>query len=413
MSEAGHGMSAARSSRLERPELGFVVDELVRRYTAGDAPTTLTLRGSSPDARRALADLLGIDRPLPDPVRISVVKLVRVLGLTSAAELRHSVERLRGPLPDRRAERAEKRMSREAMWVWLGSEAAAVRLGDLETWVDTVRSAGVRGEVAKHQQRLATALEVLRSLPRNGVSLANLANDVTGDPHALDPGHQLNTLVLDGIACATGADRATDAESARALWESVGVAPDVLSSSVLALGLPGSDNDPLGRWLDAAAGAGEPVVLTLAMLRRWPPPALPAQAAAYVVENPSLISEAASRSWSGPPLICSYGRPSVAVVTLLRQLASQGAQMRQHADFDPSGLAITAWLADRAGTIPWRMSSTDYLAAAQRLQSPLALGGAVPPTPWDPNLQVAMSRERVAVYEEEVREELLDAVLLP
>jgi hypothetical protein len=83
--------------------------------------------------------------------------------------------------------------------------------------------------------------------------------------------------------------------------------------------------------------------------------------------------------------------------------------MRQHADFDPSGLAITAWLTDRAGTIPWRMDAADYAAAAARLRSSVTLDSVIPPTPWDPNLAIEMTRRRVVVYEEEVRDELLQA----
>jgi uncharacterized protein (TIGR02679 family) len=411
MSELSRANLDHVQARLERAAFGFVVDELVRRYSAGDEPSGLTLRPSSPDDRRALADLLGRDRLPPDPIRLSVAKLATALGLASPNDLRAVVERLRGPLPDRRAERAEMRSSRQALWEWLATESATVPIGDLAAWVEALRVAGVRGEVRAFRRRLETALAVLRTLPADGVSLAALANDVADDPHALDPGRPLNSLVLDAIACATGMDRARDAESVRTLWESAGVVPDVLSSSVLVLGVVGSDDDPLGRWLTAATRAGEPVVLTLAMLRRWPPRPLPVDATAYVVENPSLIADAATRGWTGPPLICSSGRPSVAVVTLLRCLTSEGARVRQHADFDPAGVAITAWLVDRAGTIPWRMTAADYATAAARLRSPLTLESAIPSTPWDPALQIEMARRRAAVYEEAVRADLLDAIV--
>jgi uncharacterized protein (TIGR02679 family) len=186
--------------------------------------------------------------------------------------------------------------------------------------------------------------------------------------------------------------------------ESVGVVPDPLSSTVTALGLSG-DASPLGRWLDTARAASEPVVLTLANLRRWPRPPLPSDQPAVVVENPSLLAEAAPR-WCGPPLVCSSGRPTVAVVVLLRQLGAAGAPLYQHADFDPAGLAITAWLAARAGTMPWHMTAGDYLAA---VRTGGATFGAVPETPWDPGLAVAMTARGVGVYEEDVRRDLLEA----
>jgi uncharacterized protein (TIGR02679 family) len=128
-----------------------------------------------------------------------------------------------------------------------------------------------------------------------------------------------------------------------------------------------------------------------------------------VVENPSLISDAASGGWTGPPIICSSGRPSVAVVTLIRQLGAEGATCRQHAAFDGAGLGITAWLADRAGTIPWLMTANPYRAAVavavERRRAPLH--GDLPDTAWDLGLAPAIREQAVAVYEEEVRFKLL------
>jgi hypothetical protein len=161
-------------------------------------------------------------------------------------------------------------------------------------------------------------------------------------------------------------------------------------------------------YLRAVAEAGEAAVLTLAQLRRWPLAPLASTEVVYVVENPSLVADAAGRHRAGPPVICSSGRPTVAVVTALRQLGAGGAALRQHADFDPAGLGITAWLAARAGTIPWRMSADDYLGAAR--SDGTHLTGRVPPTPWDPTLAEAMSAGGVIAYEEDVRAGLLDAM---
>lgn len=161
----------------------------------------------------------------------------------------------------------------------------------------------------------------------------------------------------------------------------------------------------------AARAASEPVVLTLAQLRRWPLAPLATDQVAYVVENPSLVADAARRNWSGPPLVCSSGRPTVAVVTLLRQLAVHGATLYQHADFDPAGLAMTAWIADRAGTVPWRMTSRDYLAAVVAPPNGQDPVGAVPDTPWDPLLGVVMRESGARVYEEQLRDDLFGSMM--
>jgi uncharacterized protein (TIGR02679 family) len=108
--------------------------------------------------------------------------------------------------------------------------------------------------------------------------------------------------------------------------------------------------------------------------------------------------------------VCSSGRPTVAVVTLLRQLGAAGAVLRQHADLDPAGLAITAWLADRAGTTPWRMRAQDLTTALAVDRPRPPLRGTVGPTPWDPPLGPALAAAGVTVPEEDLVDELLDAM---
>lgn len=413
------GGRAGGAERLSRRALAPLADELVRRFGDGSDPVMLSLRHLPAETRHALADLLGRDRLPAAGGTIRVDRLAEALGLDSVAQLRVGVESLRGPLPDRRAERRAERAAREWLWAWLADEATTLELfgGNLapqaqRTWVERLRSQGARGGVEAHRRRLERALQVLRTLPADGVPLAAFANDILGDPHALDRGKRLAAIVLDAVALAGAMPLAGDAAAARRLWESVGIAPDPLSSTVLVLGLGLEAPPPLGPWLRATRAVGEPVVLTLAQLRRWPLPALPAGERAYVVENPSLVAEAARLGWAGPPIVCSSGRPTVAVVTLVRQLAAGGAEVLQHADFDAAGLAITGWLAARAGTTPWRMSSGEYLAAMSPDSAQPRLS-ALPPTPWDPSLQATMGQGGRPVYEEGLRTELLRAMVAP
>ena len=183
-----------------------------------------------------------------------------------------------------------------------------------------MRAGGPRGGVAAHRTRLTAALAVLRILPAEGIPLAVLSAKVLGDAHGLDRNRSVAALVLDALAAAGGDVRASDAEDVRRLWERAGVVPDPLSSTVLVLGLRPPGDHPTDRWLRAMAEAGEPVVLTLSQLRRQTIEPLAPDAVAHVVENPSLLAEAVGRRWAGPPLVCSSGRPTMAVVTLLRQL---------------------------------------------------------------------------------------------
>jgi hypothetical protein len=104
---------------------------------------------------------------------------------------------------------------------------------------------------------------------------------------------------------------------------------------------------------------------------------------------------------------CSFGCDE----PLLRQLRAYGATIYRHSDFDPAGLAISTWLAERTGTVPWCMNAADYCSAIRSgdRTRPRFRGG-VPATPWDPALSVAMESAGDAVYEEEVRISPLDGM---
>jgi uncharacterized protein (TIGR02679 family) len=395
-----------------------LIAELARRFEDGSPVSSITVGQLDEEQREAIADLLGRDRLPGRTARLSMPTLIGALGLAGVDELRSVVEGIVGPLGDRKADREEQRRQRAQLWAWCAEQLAAVpllvaaRCGPV--WLDQLRRAGVRsGEEGERafRERMGQAVTTLQALPVNGtVSLASFADDRLADPHALDRGTALEGLVLDGLSLGLGVERPRDAEGVRQLWEQVGVVPDPLSSSVTVLGLRPRDRSDLAGWLGTCGDVGEPAVITLAQLRRWPLPALDRSEVLYVVENPSLLSEAAAGGWAGPPIACSSGRPSVAVVTLIRQLGAEGAACRQHADFDAAGLGITAWLADRAGTIPWLMTADAYRAAVAIERRRVPLQGEVPETPWDQGLALAMREARVPVYEEEVRSTLLGAM---
>lgn len=400
-------------TRLGRTELAPVVDELFRRFGDGVAPSSITLLNLDEKGQIAVADLLGESR-LRATRRLAVGRLVEVLGLADADELRGVIELLRGPLPDRRADRTRRDADRLDLWHWLRTEAEYLTLSHdtswVGPWVEFQRRAGIRGGLPSRRSGLERAMDVLRMLPADGVPLAALAADVCGDPHALDPGRSTTAAVLAAMALALRSEMPADAESARVIWETFGVAPDPLSSTVLSLALDAPAGHALADFLGRSRQESEAVVLTLAQLRRWPLPPLPSSATIYVVENPSLIAAAASQGMNGALLICSSGRPTVAVVTLLRQLGAGGCRLLQHADFDSVGISITNWLAERAGTIPWRMQGSDYSAALSDGRERLRLKTTVPATPWDSTLATVMMSAGVAVFEEEVRQTLLQEI---
>ena len=410
------GISRA-AERLGRPGLEPVVDELTRRLSEGrGSPMRITLRGLHPDSRAALADLLGTPRLPPVDWSLDIDRLARVLELPGRDTLRAVVEVLRGPLGDRRAERAAEREARDELWDWFTARCdtlSVAGLGPVRRWSDDVRRDGVRGTVGEHRALLTKALDLLDRLarvPESGTALAVLANEALGDPHALDSGRPLARLVTAAIADASGHERPATAGELRATWELVRVVPDPLSSNVLVLGLDVCTDHVLAPTLRGHREASEPLVLTLSQLQRWPIDGLAPDTTAFVVENPTVLATAAAAGWDGPPIVCSSGRPSVAVVTILRQLGARGAPLRQHADFDVAGVGITAWLSEHGGTTPWRMTSDAYLAAATARRDRPRLRGAVPATPWNPCLAHVMDDQGAVVFEEELADSLLRAM---
>lgn len=401
------------AGRLAGPELAPLVDELVRRFETGADPVSVTVPVLSDAGNRRLADLLGLDRHLTAGRRLRVDRLAAAAGAADVAGLREALAELRGPLDDRRSRRAASVAAKEALWRDVATRAGMLGLfrarpAYADQWIVRLRQLGVpEGDVSAHRRRLTSVLDCLGRLPaEEPVTLAGLAADVTGSAHGLDPGRRVARLVLDALALVHELPPARDAEEVRSLWERAGVVPDPLSSNVLVLGLRPLGDDPLAVHLRACSDAAEPVVLTLRQLHRSP---LSTDVeVAYVVENPSILAEVAGR-WSGPPIICSSGRPSNAVVVLVRQLKEDGAVVHQHADFDPAGIAITRWLHDRAGTVPWRMTADDYTAALTGRPAG-AFAGRVGPTPWDPGLAAAMEAAGRAVHEESIRDELLGSM---
>jgi len=99
---------------------------------------------------------------------------------------------------------------------------------------------------------------------------------------------------------------------------------------------------------------GEPVWLSLRSVTGDASLARPTDV--YVCENPTVVEAAADRLGADSrPLVCTYGRPDAAALTLLRALA-RSARLHLHADGDPAGWSIVNGLvADLPGAVFWRM----------------------------------------------------------
>ena len=284
------------------------------------------------------------------------------------------------------------------------SEDASVGFSLNEGWA-ALKRAGWIARLASSSDPdglIRAAFRVLARLPTKGARIdrRRLASDVTGDPHALDEGTPLGSLV---IALLVTSGRVPPRRRARAAWAAVDVLCDDITGGLVAIGIAPRD------WV---VPTGCAVTLPPRTLEHcsWPAPRR-ALEWIFVTENPSVAAAAADAAAKTPDLhvLCTAGTPSHREVAAIAKLAAVGWRVAARADFDEAGLRhVHAILSDVPDAAPWRMSRADYEASLTSNSDviPLAVANVID-TPWDPTLAVAMRERGVAAYEETLLPELL------
>lgn len=424
------------------PELRWLIARVRRRLELGQPlEGSVTLADASPAQRRAAQRLLG-RRPRAGralSVSLDMVDEIVRRARVSPDGLAAAVVALTGPVVVRAEVYRAQRLAWERAFTPLEdligglAEAEADGSEELASWLDRLRGSGVvkrmepdPGDARILLERLAT---VLTALPADGEPLGGFAARVAGGAHALDEGEPLATLALGAVRALAGLNAPSPdesrSESRREAWGTVGLLCDELSSVVLTLGLPGDEENGSGRILQAAQRTGQPVWLTLRQLVRDPPawmaasrPALSGSAAApggsfagqtvHICENPVIVALAADRLGERClPLVCTSGQPGAATMLLLRALATAGARLAHHADFDWGGIRIGNVLHARLPLLPWQFDAETYTRVADSVTSPQPLGDTPVAASWDPRLGDAMRLTGRRIEEELVVDELL------
>ena len=416
MSETNRSTDGALAV-LARPELAPLWEAARRRLERNGVALSgapLVLSGLSPEARDAVAGLLGRPRAA-GPVRIRLEDLDRVLRSSAAGTgLVDLLEHMGGPLRDRRAERAASSQARTELWERAGTHAAVTADERLAAWLDAARSQGVVARLAAAgdpSSLLGAALDILRVLPADGIPLARLAAETAGDAHALDRRRPLGSLVTHALAFLGGRPAPATAADWRGLWADSGVACDDLSCDVLVLNFRVSDEGEtahdtlLASTLSEHAEVGEPLRVTLRMLLRTSLGAPPGTRV-FVCENPAVVAHAAeSLGSSCAPLVCVDGVPNTAARVLLQRCIAARAEVDYHGDFDWGGVRIGNQVIGGLGARPWRFGAADYRDAISDLgrgTSGVTLAGPSVIASWDGDLAVAMAAHGVAVFEEQL-----------
>lgn len=407
-------MTEPAADRLQRllggDDLAWLRARLREALERGEPPATLTLRTPTSGQRQRVADLLGTRLPAGSAVTVRVADVEAVLVHSGAApDLRAAVERLDGPLRDRRAEHADA----AARWAQVTAQldGAVDARPELAGWRDRLAGGLLRrlcDDPDSATSLVRSALAVLDRLPAADLGRGVLAGQVLGDAHALDDDRPLTTVVLLGAAALTGTQVGQTAEDRRAVWLAAGVLTGDVTVPVLTLGLPGDADGPTGRALGGWREAGQPVHLNLRQLERDPPRLAMRGRTVFVCENPVVVAAAADHlGATAGPLVCLGGQPAGAARLLLRQLSRAGAQLAVRGDFDVGGVTIVSGVLRRVGGRPWRFDAETYLRALAEGRGGTALTGRVPDTPWDAALGRQLVRAGVRVEEEALLPDLL------
>jgi uncharacterized protein (TIGR02679 family) len=419
-------MSGMSDDRLQRLLGGEHLEALRRRLRRhfervphGDGCESFRISGLAPDEHAALASLTGRPPRFAGSLQIDIRAVDLALRQAGIAEsLRAALEKLDGPIINSAAAGAEQ----DRLWL---SVVAGCGHSGLAQYLQSSTAIGLLKRLSGGDPAAATGLlcrveAVLRCLPATGLTRAQLAADVLGDPHALDNGQAVATLVLAvrrqvvaqadpntedtlvGSRDAEGIRQDLRAEKARDIWARTGILVNGLARPVVVLNLPVGDER-------ATHLAGEPGYLSLRALLRSPPRWAVAGRTVYVCENPNLLAIAADRLGQYcHPLVCTDGMPAAAQDRLLSQLAQAGALLLYHGDFDWPGLRIGNHMIREYGAQPWHFATADYVSAVQKSPRPgRQLEGAMALATWDAELACAMQCHQLAIAEEGVADLLL------
>lgn len=374
---------------------------------------TVTLEQLSEEEASALSGLLGALRRKQQPRTGRPFRLaVRDVDLAlreSRFELSllDALERIGPPLDPAPRRRASERAALEQMWADAVAHPLCADEPRVRAWVDRLRT---RGFLPRTDGRvlLTQSLELgarLPSVPQ--IERTRLASsELGGDPHALDDDRPLSRLVLGQLAFRADEPRPSSATERRLLWQRFGVTCDSASADVLTLGLRPLPHGPLARALLLLEGWH--FRLTVGQLAREPL-YFPASLEVFLCENVTVLTAAEARYGTRcAPLVCLEGWPSSAGWALLDALATAGATLRYHGDFDWDGVRIAGQLRARHGVLPWRFDASHYHAGlASHRERTRKLDGRPAAEGGDGALVAAMREAGRELHEEAVLEELL------
>lgn len=196
----------------------------------------------------------------------------------------------------------------------------------------------------------------------DGIRLAVLAAQATGNPHALDRQTAAGTLFSYALCRRCGCGFPQSAREWKELYEKNGILVDELSSTVIAYGIHFETEHGLHPAYEGYLREKEPCVISLANLNGIRN-AYGESDMICIVENEMVFSELL-KAVSGYPvtLLCTSGQPRTAAYRLLELLCGRNVSFWYAGDLDPEGLDIAdrIWRSFPEYVRIWRMGVKDY-----------------------------------------------------
>ncbi|MEO7131621.1 MAG: DUF2399 domain-containing protein [Dermatophilaceae bacterium] len=403
----------------------LLAEALERRDLA--ARGRVQLRDLTRDERHAFTDVLGYPVTTPE-IRVDLAGLDRRVAERLGRDLAETVSWVTSrALVDRSGRRADVASRREApfaaaaTWLerrgqqrgapapWVGEWLDGLRRdGILTPWEDAVTLIDGALTVLDHRAALDDAGTAAGQTGLDGgtagavegrhrpapLARTELAARVVGDAHALDDGTRLSLLLLRAAAVRAGMPLPRSAGDRRALWESLGVVRDRVSTTCLTWGLVQEQDSWAASRCPLVGEGAAPLHLTWWDIESGA--SFARGQTVLVCENPRTLEAIATHRPPDLAVVCTMGRPNLVVRAVLDLVTQSQAVLRYHGDFDWPGIEMANVCRREFGAQPWLMSVGDYTEG----HGSQPLKGAVVEAEWDPELAPAMRSRGVAVHEE-------------
>lgn len=353
--------------------------QLMRRKweSYGRTAGKVTLPQARETERKAIQKVLGKNMP-PEKVCFSLQEFEAALQQTKFApvSLKKVLDVYFGEEIRTNQEKTERqREEKEQFFSQLQEEFLQKDYADGGLWLQLVREQKKYGysllaAERQHSEEDARALvrnvgEALKRISPDkteGIPLAVLAAEVTGNPHYFDRGSTAGALLMSALCSLTACEYPQNAYDWREALFQHNIVPDEVSNTVIIYGLHLVTEAGLHPAFEGFCRMQEPGILTLSNLKNVKS-VYGESDTVFVVENEMVFSHLVEKlRGKAVTLLCTSGQPRTAALKLLELLAEKQVPIYYSGDIDPEGIKI----ADRIrGKFPeavriWRMGIQDY-----------------------------------------------------